>query len=160
MGNNRGTEYSQGHKTLSLDDQAYWEWTWAEMGLYDTPATITEIKKQTGVDKIFYVGYSQGTVQIFYGLAHLEESFYADNLLKVVTLAPCFVASMLADIELSVVEQLEDKGIYSFMGPHWDDDLKKICDEFGFVACQAFKLSAGQAYSVRDDLHWAYNNEQ
>lgn len=95
MGNNRGTEYSQGHKTLTTDDKAYWEYSWAEMGLYDGPANIKTIKQQTNVEKLLYLGYSQGTVQMFYGLAHLEESFYADNLYKMVALAPCFVPSSL-----------------------------------------------------------------
>ena len=58
MGNNRGTEYSQGHTTLSTDDEAYWAFTWAEMGLYDDPANISLVKEKTEVDKIFYVGYS------------------------------------------------------------------------------------------------------
>ena len=73
IGNNRGTEYSWDHETLSSkDDNEYWMFTWAEMGLYDDIANITMIKQQTGVDKVFYIGYSQGTIQMFYGLAHLE----------------------------------------------------------------------------------------
>ena len=43
------------------------------MGLYDSPANIRMIKEVTGVDKIFYLGYSQGTIQMFYGLAKMEE---------------------------------------------------------------------------------------
>ena len=58
IGNNRGTMYSLGHKTLTIEDRAYWDWSWAQMGLYDTPANITEIKNQTGFEKIFYLGYS------------------------------------------------------------------------------------------------------
>ena len=58
MGNNRGTEYSMGHKSLKVEDKAYWEWSWAQMGLYDTPANITKVKQETGVDKIYYLGYS------------------------------------------------------------------------------------------------------
>ena len=74
IGNNRGTEYSWGHETLDASsDAAYWSWTWAEMGLYDDPANIRMIKDVTGVDKVFYLGYSQGTIQMFYGLAHLEQ---------------------------------------------------------------------------------------
>ena len=92
------------HRSLTILDRAYWDWSWAEMGRYDTPANITKIKDQTGVDKIFYLGYSQGTIQIFYGLAHLEDSFYADSLIKVVTLAPCFVASKLCAAEMDKLE--------------------------------------------------------
>ena len=62
IGNNRGTMYSWGHKTLdAAKDPEYWDWTWANMGLSDDIANITAIKQATGLDKIFYLGYSQGT---------------------------------------------------------------------------------------------------
>ena len=59
------------------------------MGKYDTPANISKIKELTGFEKILYLGYSQGTTQMFYGLSKYEESFYADNLLKFLAFAPC-----------------------------------------------------------------------
>lgn len=63
IGNNRGTEYSQEHETLSpKDDNEYWLFTWADMGLYDDTANIKMIKEHTDVEKVFYVGYSQGTI--------------------------------------------------------------------------------------------------
>ena len=63
IGNNRGTMYSWDHETLSSkDDNDYWMFTWADMGLYDDVANIKMIKEQAGVEKIFYVGYSQGTI--------------------------------------------------------------------------------------------------
>ena len=40
------------------------------MGMHDQRAFIDKVKSETGYDKIFYVGYSQGTAQMFYGLAH------------------------------------------------------------------------------------------
>ena len=62
IGNNRGTMYSWGHKTLdAASDPEYWDWTWGNMGLSDDTANITAIKNATGLDKIFYLGYSQGT---------------------------------------------------------------------------------------------------
>jgi len=91
IGNNRGTMYSWGHKTLSVEDSAYWDWTWADMGMYDDKANIDAIKSATGEDKIFYIGYSQGTGQMHYGLSHDDEGYYGKNLHKVVHLAPCFV---------------------------------------------------------------------
>ena len=63
------------------------------MGLYDDTANIRMIKEKTGASKVFYIGYSQGTIQINYGLAHRESEFYADSLYKVVELAPCFITS-------------------------------------------------------------------
>mmetsp|Transcript_16537 Transcript_16537/g.22346 ORF Transcript_16537/g.22346 Transcript_16537/m.22346 type:complete len:85 (+) Transcript_16537:215-469(+) len=63
IGNNRGTEYSQQHETLSAkNDTDYWMFTYGDMGLYDDVANIKMIKEQTGEDKIFYIGYSQGTI--------------------------------------------------------------------------------------------------
>ena len=45
IGNNRGTEYSLGHTTLSAkNDNDYWKFSWAEMGLYDDVANIKMIK--------------------------------------------------------------------------------------------------------------------
>jgi len=32
------------------------------MGIYDDKANIAAIKKESGAEKIFYLGYSQGTV--------------------------------------------------------------------------------------------------
>lgn len=63
IGSNRGTEYSWDHETLSSkDDNEYWMWSWAEMGLYDDVANIKMIKEQAEVEKVFYIGYSQGTI--------------------------------------------------------------------------------------------------
>ena len=93
IGNNRGTEYSQSHTSLTTDDQEFWAWTWAEMGIYDDVANIKKMKEHSGAEKVFYLGYSQGTVQMFYALSHLEEDFFVDNLYKFVALAPCTLCS-------------------------------------------------------------------
>mmetsp|Transcript_29257 Transcript_29257/g.38966 ORF Transcript_29257/g.38966 Transcript_29257/m.38966 type:complete len:150 (+) Transcript_29257:14-463(+) len=46
IGNNRGTDYSQEHETLSAkDDKDFWMYTWADMGLYDDTANISMIKE-------------------------------------------------------------------------------------------------------------------
>ena len=46
----------------ALEDSDYWLFSFAEMGLYDDTANIRMIKEETGADKIFYLGYSQGTL--------------------------------------------------------------------------------------------------
>jgi pimeloyl-ACP methyl ester carboxylesterase len=59
LGNNRGTEDSLGHETLNAtDDNDYWKFTWADMGLYDDTANVSLIKEKAGVDKVFYIGFS------------------------------------------------------------------------------------------------------
>lgn len=70
LGNNRGTKYSQGHSTLNATtDAKFWDFTWHDMGLYDLRASIDDIKARTSEDKLYYVGYSQGSAQMHYALA-------------------------------------------------------------------------------------------
>ena len=52
LGNNRGTEYSQGHNTLTADDPEFWNFDWTDMGKFDDPANILAIKEATKQDKI------------------------------------------------------------------------------------------------------------
>ena len=62
FGNNRGNYYSRGHKTLNpekKEDMAkYWDFSFVELGEYDLPAQIDEVRDITGQDKITYVGHS------------------------------------------------------------------------------------------------------
>ena len=62
------------------------------MGIYDDVANIKMMKKKSGAEKVFYLGWSQGTIQMFYGLVHLEEEFFVDNLYKFVAMSPCTIA--------------------------------------------------------------------
>ena len=71
--------------------QEYWAFSYEEMGIYDDVANIDLIKEQTSKDKIFYLGYSQGTIQMFYALIKKGKAI-TDNLIKFVALAPCTVA--------------------------------------------------------------------
>jgi len=58
LGNNRGTEYSQVHETLTTKDKEYWLFSWAEMGAYDAKAQVSKVKELTSTEKILYLGYS------------------------------------------------------------------------------------------------------
>ena len=89
------------------------------------------IKEKTSVDKIYYIGYSQGNMQMFYALAH-EESYLQNNLIKLIALAPCSVADdgnktpdgkPDADYYKNGIFKFQDEGIYSIGGPNWKHDL-------------------------------------
>ena len=72
---------------------------------------------------------------MFYGLAHLESQFHADNVYKVVQLAPCFVPYLAPAIAKPIVAnntimKLQGLGVYAINGPNWERDLKTICDNF------------------------------
>ena len=51
---------------------------------YDDIANINGIKSVTGEDKITYLGYSQGTIQMHYALAHDEDLWFQENLERVI----------------------------------------------------------------------------
>nr|POE83693.1 triacylglycerol lipase 2 [Quercus suber] len=61
IGNNRGTKSSRGHTSLTANDPAYWEWTWAQLANDDLPAMYDYIHNQTR-QKLYYVGHSLGTL--------------------------------------------------------------------------------------------------
>lgn len=75
MGNNRGNKYSNTHKTLTKHDRAFWDYYQEDLGMYDLPALIMFIKDKTGVEKIGYVGHSEGTHQLFMG-GSLNPNFF------------------------------------------------------------------------------------
>ena len=162
LGNNRGTEYSQGHETLEAKkDPEYWAHSYQEMGLYDDPANIDMITAKTGHDKIYYIGYSQGTIQMIYGLSH-NEDYLSQKIIKAILLAPCKIANgfKLDDGKpnLPFYEnndfKLQDLGVYAIKGPNWVRDLIKICENLGSEYCHMLTMASPgiEAYSTQNEL--------
>ncbi|KAK9878702.1 hypothetical protein WA026_023401 [Henosepilachna vigintioctopunctata] len=60
--NTRGTTFSRKHKKFDADEDKhdYWNFSWHEIGTYDTPAFIDHILQVTGFEKLHFVGHSQG----------------------------------------------------------------------------------------------------
>ena len=71
----RDTDYSLGHETLSPMEEAYWNLTWAELGIYDNVAITKTMKEITGAYKVLYVGQCRGSIMMQYGIAHRESDF-------------------------------------------------------------------------------------
>ncbi|EAT34385.1 AAEL013365-PA [Aedes aegypti] len=63
MGNNRGTTYSKKHEHLDEKSQAYWHFSFHELGLYDLSALVDYVLKVTNQKKLHYIGHSQGSTQ-------------------------------------------------------------------------------------------------
>eukprot|EP00929_Paragymnodinium_shiwhaense_P103678 TRINITY_DN6734_c0_g1_i1.p1 TRINITY_DN6734_c0_g1~~TRINITY_DN6734_c0_g1_i1.p1 ORF type:complete len:416 (+),score=78.76 TRINITY_DN6734_c0_g1_i1:51-1250(+) len=65
MPNSRGNTFSRNHTSLKpLLNKAFWDYTFDDMAL-DVHANIDMILKQTGKQTLTYVGWSQGTTQMF-----------------------------------------------------------------------------------------------
>ncbi|TKC46044.1 hypothetical protein EI555_013901 [Monodon monoceros] len=73
MGNSRGNTWSRKHKTLSIDQDEFWAFSYDEMANYDLPASINFILNKTGQEQVYYVGHSQGTTIGFIAFSRIPE---------------------------------------------------------------------------------------
>ena len=68
----------------------------SEMGKYDIPAFIDHIAPipEKGEQKrVTFLGYSQASFQMFYGLATMEDDYYGDRIHRFIALAPCIYSN-------------------------------------------------------------------
>ena len=54
--NSRGTPYSRRHTHLSVDSDAFWDFSFVEMAQHDFPATLHYVLSATGAAAVAYVG--------------------------------------------------------------------------------------------------------
>lgn len=87
MATNRGATYSDYNKNDGQwPDEERWDFSFAEMGMFDQPAFIDKILEVTGEPKITYIGYSAGTTQMLYALG--SGDWLNDKLRDVILVAP------------------------------------------------------------------------
>ena len=82
----RGSQFSRSHldydSSLNSD---YWDFSFDQMAEYDLPAVVDYIKQRDNVEKIYYIGHSQGTLIFF--LAYMNDpEFLEKNIKKFVAL--------------------------------------------------------------------------
>mmetsp|Transcript_13533 Transcript_13533/g.13267 ORF Transcript_13533/g.13267 Transcript_13533/m.13267 type:complete len:136 (+) Transcript_13533:321-728(+) len=85
--NGRGNKHSLQHRTMNASDSAFWNFTFEEHAMYDLPAIVTYIQEVTLVEKMAFVGYSQGATILFAALSERED-FYKDKLSIAICLGP------------------------------------------------------------------------
>lgn len=84
--NARGNLYSCKHVTLSPNSDAFWQFSWHEIGVYDVPATIDYILFKTNQPKIFHIGHSQGCTTFYVMTSQNPE--YNNKIIAHFSLAP------------------------------------------------------------------------
>lgn len=83
MGNVRGNTYSRDHAPFVSE---FWDFSFHEMGVYDVPAFIDFTLEQTGVEKLHYIGHSQGTTSFW--ILGSEHPDYMEKIILMQALAP------------------------------------------------------------------------
>ena len=73
------------------------------------------IYEQSGNKKVGMIGYSQGTTNIFAGLALKYEEFFKEHAYKIAHFAPCTVREVAMD--WWNVKKLDEGGVYVLGGP-------------------------------------------
>ena len=68
LGNNRGV-FDMGHRNFKRSDPRFWDYNIRELAIYDLPALVDHVRKQTGYDKVAFIGHSQGNGTAFISLS-------------------------------------------------------------------------------------------
>eukprot|EP01017_Pseudomicrothorax_dubius_P041234 TRINITY_DN6572_c0_g1_i2.p1 TRINITY_DN6572_c0_g1~~TRINITY_DN6572_c0_g1_i2.p1 ORF type:complete len:376 (-),score=63.21 TRINITY_DN6572_c0_g1_i2:61-1188(-) len=109
FGNNRGNKFSRNHTSLNPDhDAKFWEYSFQEFAHYDQPAVFPYIVKVTGVNRISYIGQSQGTSQMFAALADREPNV-VNHIDKFIALGPVVHMKHITNLPMKL-------GAYSRLG--------------------------------------------
>ncbi|XP_011651564.1 triacylglycerol lipase 2 isoform X1 [Cucumis sativus] len=113
IANTRGTRFSRRHTTLNPTDQAFWNWSWDELVLYDLPAVFDHVSQQTS-QKIHYVGHSLGTLIV---LASLSEGKLVSQLQSVAFLSPiAYLSHMTTPIGVLAARSLLPEKVTALLG--------------------------------------------
>ncbi|OWT37789.1 lipid particle protein [Cryptococcus neoformans var. grubii Br795] len=94
LGNTRGV-FDMGHRTFSRNDPRFWDWTIRELAMYDLPALVEHVCRETGYDKIAFIGHSQGNGLAFISLSLGMCPSLGSKLSVFIALAPAVYAGTL-----------------------------------------------------------------
>ncbi|CAO1311434.1 unnamed protein product [Diamesa serratosioi] len=89
MGNSRGSKHSMHHRTLDVESNEFWDFSWHEIGYYDLKTMIDFMLTTTNHSKFYYIGYSQGTTASMVFLTTYPE--YNEKIIQIHMIAPSVI---------------------------------------------------------------------
>ena len=125
LGNTRGNKYSHDHAG-SVSNYDKWNYDFEVMGDGDIVPLIDYALKVTGQKKVAYIGHSQGTSQMFYGLSH-NEAYFADRVSIFLALGPVTdihnckssLIHVFAEFQSLIADTAGLLGFYEFFPANW-----------------------------------------
>jgi len=109
LGNNRAV-FDMGHTSLSRSDPRFWDYNIRELALYDLPALVDHVKKETGHDKVAFIGHSQGNATMFVSLARGMVPSLGESLSIFIALAPAVYSGPLTQgFPFTVIKHMDWK---------------------------------------------------
>lgn len=117
----------------------YWNFDWEDMGLKDLPASFDYITNLTGVEKLAYVGHSQGTAQMFVALAE-NEAYFKTKVSIFIALAPVTMIpnTKAAMLEKAAQEYKTVSELFKYLGFYSLMSQESISDQAMNYFCQSF----------------------
>ncbi|CEH15442.1 lipid particle protein [Ceraceosorus bombacis] len=116
LGNNRGV-FDMGHKSFSRSDPRFWDYNIRELAIYDLPALVDFVCKETGYEKIGFIGHSQGNGTAFISLSRGMVPELGERLTYFGALAPAVYAGPLTScFPFTTLRNLEWKTWKRFFG--------------------------------------------
>ncbi|KAJ1677811.1 cholesterol esterase, partial [Spiromyces aspiralis] len=94
LGNSRGNKYSYKHSRFKPYQREFWDYSIDDIALIDVPACVQFILDMTKAKRLTYIGFSQGTAQMF---AALSRNPKLDSQVEhFIALAPAFTPKVLS----------------------------------------------------------------
>jgi pimeloyl-ACP methyl ester carboxylesterase len=122
--NSRGNTYSRNHtKYYPLFNEKFWEYTFDDMGNSDVIANVEHILGATQKDTLTFVGWSQGTTQMFIAAQGKHKRYLDKHVNLFVALSPVTYMTHQTSIILDIVKVLKLGAIVEKIWPFGFLDL-------------------------------------
>ena len=142
MGNSRGAPFSFENEKLDWikDEAEFWDFSYPELAMYDLPAAISTVHRETGGRKVIYIGSSLGTTEFYYSMqSPYSQKILQEVLSEAITLAPIFIPKIdeWADINLATYELFQEI-LFSMdlenalFGPTFTSKVDDFCSDIKF----------------------------
>lgn len=121
------------------------------MGVYDLPAMIELIKIKSDVNKITYIGHSQGTTQLFVGFSEKSE-YFNKNLNGFIGLGPITKLNNIKSNFLKAVAEYGLDNLFKILGINEVFPSPSSVNKIGAIICENFFiLCSGMLQMLSDN---------